>query len=76
MLGTTTRLARTALGALALAGTLTLGGPQDKAPAGPEVGKPAPTFRLNDQTGKSVAFGGQGDHWRVLAFYPKSKTPG
>jgi len=48
------------------------------APAPPEVGQPAPSFRLNDQDGKGVAIGGAAEdgHWTVLAFYPKAATPG
>jgi len=42
----------------------------------PEVGKPAPAFRLNDHTGKIVPFGGKHEHWTVLAFFPKAATPG
>ena len=42
----------------------------------PEVGKPAPKFRVNDHTGKSVTVGEPSDYWTVLAFYPKAATPG
>jgi peroxiredoxin Q/BCP len=42
----------------------------------PAVGKPAPSFRLNDQTGKLVTVGGAAKTWTVLAFYPKAATPG
>jgi hypothetical protein len=50
---------------------------QDSRPTGgPEVGKPAPAFRLNDHTGRIVAFGGKSDRWTVLAFYPKAATAG
>ena len=42
----------------------------------PEIGKPAPAFRLNDQTGKIVALGGKHPSWTVLAFFPKAATPG
>jgi peroxiredoxin Q/BCP len=45
-------------------------------PAGPEVGKPAPSFRLNDQEGVAQAIGGKGERWTVLAFYPKAMTGG
>lgn len=54
---------------------LALQDPED-APALPEVGKPAPAFRLNDQDGTAVAVGGAAERWRVLAFYPKAATPG
>jgi peroxiredoxin Q/BCP len=47
------------------------------SPAEPEVGKPAPAFRLNDHTGKAVDVGGPATtSWTVLAFYPKAMTPG
>jgi peroxiredoxin Q/BCP len=49
----------------------------DEPPKAPEVGKPAPAFRLNDHTGKAVAVGpGATKAWTVLAFYPKAMTPG
>lgn len=51
-------------------------GPEAKPPARPEVGKPAPTFRLNDQEGHAVAVGGASKHWTALAFFPKAATPG
>jgi hypothetical protein len=47
-----------------------------KAPSLPEVGKPAPAFRLNDHHGKAVEVGGKADRWTVIAFYPKAATPG
>ncbi len=43
---------------------------------GPVVGKPAPTFRVNDHTGKAVRVGDKSDAWTVLAFYPMAATPG
>jgi thioredoxin-dependent peroxiredoxin len=47
------------------------------APTGPEVGKPAPAFRLNDHTGKAVEVGGAATTgWTILAFYPKAMTAG
>ncbi len=46
------------------------------AKSGPEVGKPAPVFRLNDHDGDAVAIGGESDNWMLLAFYPKAMTPG
>ncbi|NOT28880.1 MAG: hypothetical protein HOP15_00365 [Planctomycetes bacterium] len=46
------------------------------APKKPEVGKPAPALRLNDQGGKIVALGGKRASWTVLAFFPKAATPG
>ena len=48
----------------------------DKGPVVPEVGKPAPTFRLNDHEGNGVVVGGQTERWTVVAFYPKAMTPG
>lgn len=48
------------------------------------VGKAAPAFRANDDTGALVQFGGgkrrdggnPGKVWTVLAFYPKASTGG
>jgi hypothetical protein len=48
---------------------------QPKAPSLPEVGKPAPTFRLNAHDGHAVKIG-PGENWTVLAFFPKAATPG
>jgi hypothetical protein len=42
----------------------------------PEVGKPAPTGRLNDHTGALQTIGGERDEWMVIAFFPKAMTPG
>ena len=66
------------LAPLALAGTMFLLPGQDtKKDTGPVVGKPAPTFRLNDHEGKAVSVGANDDAlWTVLAFYPKAATPG
>ena len=49
---------------------------QSAEPAPPEVGQPAPAFRLNDQEGRIVEVGGKSDTWTVLAFFPKAMTPG
>jgi len=52
--------------------------PQDApepASAKPTVDQAAPTFRLNDHTGKAVKIG-PGERWSVLAFFPKAATPG
>jgi hypothetical protein len=49
---------------------------QDKGRRAPEVGKPAPLVRLNDDEGKAAALGGAAEHWTVIAFYPKALTPG
>ena len=64
-----------ALASLALNGALRT---QDKAPpqARPEVGKPAPTARLNDYKGNIVALGGKQKNWSLIAFFPKAATPG
>jgi hypothetical protein len=58
--------------------------PQDREEARPAVavGEAAPLARLNDHTGKAVAFGGEtapadtAGAWTVLAFYPKALTGG
>jgi len=42
----------------------------------PEVGKPTPAVRLNDNTGKIITLGGKTQNWSVLAFYPKAMTSG
>jgi peroxiredoxin len=42
----------------------------------PEIGKPAPALRLNDQTGNIVELAGKRAGWTVLAFFPKAATPG
>jgi len=66
-------LMATALSAL----ILPLGGQDAKTKSpGPEVGKPAPTTRLNDSGGVAVSVGGKSEHWTVLAFFPKAATPG
>lgn len=41
-----------------------------------QVGHEAPHFRLNDQSGKATAIGGESQHWTVLAFFPKAATAG
>jgi len=50
--------------------------PAAAEPSIPEVGQPAPKFRLNDHTGAAVAAGGPANNWTVLAFYPKAATRG
>lgn len=44
------------------------------------VGKPAPNFKLPNQLGKPVELAafkkGKAPRWVLLAFYPKSGTPG
>ena len=78
------------LACILAAGTLTVvayNGPQDppqqekqqaREPASPEVGKPAPAFRLNDHDGRAVALGKDSgaDGWTAVAFFPKAATPG
>ncbi len=44
--------------------------------AKPVVGEPAPTFRLNDHTGRAATVDGSSEKWTVLAFFPKAATPG
>jgi len=39
-------------------------------------GDAAPTFRLNNHTGKAISIGGKSETWTVLAFFPKAATPG
>ena len=48
----------------------------DDAPKGPQVGQPAPAFRLNTHEGKAASVGGESETWTVLAFFPKAATPG
>ncbi len=58
---------------IALAATQSTG----KADPKVEIGKPAPSFRLNGEDGKAVQLGPGGEaFWTVLAFYPKAATPG
>ena len=51
-------------------------GDGDSGPKPPEVGQPAPSFRLNDHTGALQEVGGVSNEWTVVAFYPKAMTPG
>ena len=73
-------VARTLLTLTALAGMMasTQDPPTAKtpAPARLAIGKPAPSFTLNDHTGHAVQVGGQGEKWTLLAFFPKAMTPG
>jgi hypothetical protein len=48
----------------------------EQKPVPLKIDAAAPSFRLNDHKGQTVAIGGQQDHWTVLAFYPKAMTPG
>jgi peroxiredoxin Q/BCP len=61
---------RTSAAALILA-VATLG-----VAAAPEVGKPAPDFRLQDQNGKWHTLADHKGQWVVMYFYPKDDTPG
>jgi peroxiredoxin Q/BCP len=61
---------------LVASGLLLFAQADEKKPARPEVGKPAPTFRLNDQSGTVHSIGDKSDEWTVLAFFPKAMTPG
>ena len=61
---------------VALVAALLPGLQESKPDAGPKVGKPAPTARLNDHNGEVVAIGGAQEHWSILAFFPKAATPG
>jgi peroxiredoxin Q/BCP len=54
---------------LALSSVLTLAN-------APEVGKPAPAFKLQDQTGAWRSLADYRGKWVVLYFYPKDNTPG
>ena len=42
----------------------------------PAVGKPAPTFKLQDQAGKWHSLADYKGKWVALYFYPKDDTPG
>ncbi|HCI52065.1 MAG TPA: peroxiredoxin [Gallionella sp.] len=42
----------------------------------PEIGKPAPDFKLDDQHGKPHSLQSYRGKWVVLYFYPKDDTPG
>lgn len=44
--------------------------------ANAEVGKPAPEFKLQDQTGAWRTLADYRGKWVVLYFYPKDNTPG
>jgi peroxiredoxin Q/BCP len=44
--------------------------------AAPEVGSPAPAFRLQDQAGAWHELNDYRGKWLVLYFYPKDDTPG
>ena len=46
------------------------------AAATPQVGSPAPAFRLQDQDGKWHALEEYRGKWVALYFYPKDATPG
>ena len=60
---------------LLLATGLVLAGDDDMERV--DVGAKAPGFRLNDQHGKALSLAEQGEgRWAIVAFYPKSATPG
>src|SRR5262245_17180043 len=42
----------------------------------PPLGKPAPDFRLQDQSGKWQTLADYRGKWVALYFYPKDQTPG
>lgn len=44
--------------------------------ASPQVGEPAPAFRLQDQNGHWRSPADFHGHWLVMYFYPKDFTPG
>jgi peroxiredoxin Q/BCP len=44
--------------------------------ATPQVGQPAPAFKLQDQAGKWHSLGDYKGKWVALYFYPKDDTPG
>jgi peroxiredoxin Q/BCP len=46
------------------------------AAAAPQVGEPAPPFRLQDQAGKWHSLADYKGKWVALYFYPKDDTPG
>lgn len=48
----------------------------DVPPAGPEIGQPAPDYRLQDQRGDWHTLAQEKGQWTVLYFYPKDFTPG
>lgn len=61
---------------LALTSSLAVQDTGRARPRQPEVGSPAPRFRLNDHTGRAAQVGGASRTWTVVAFYPKAATPG
>jgi hypothetical protein len=51
--------------------------PEKAAGTAPVAGDPAPACRLNDQAGKAVDLAAFGKGaWTIVAFFPKSFTPG
>ncbi len=68
-----TRFLHSAAAALATVLLFSTAALADDAPA---VGALAPTFRLQDQTGKWHALADYKGKWVVLYFYPKDSTPG
>ena len=64
------------LAALLVAGFLAALGTVPAAAAGPETGAAAPSFKLQDQTGRWHTLEEYRGKWLVLYFYPKDKTSG
>ena len=60
----------------ALVATLGLLSSPASADNAPAVGSPAPSFRLQDQTGAWRQLEDYRGKWVVLYFYPKDNTPG
>ena len=66
----------TYLSVAAVAALLAFQDTGEEHPVVPEVGEPAPVFRLNDQEGRIATIGGESEMWTALAFYPKAMTGG
>jgi peroxiredoxin Q/BCP len=64
------------LAALLVAGSLAALVTAAAAAAGPEAGAAAPSFKLQDQTGRWHTLEEYRGKWLVLYFYPKDKTSG
>jgi peroxiredoxin Q/BCP len=57
-------------------GCLAVASAASASAAGPDLGSPAPAFRLQDQAGAWHELGEYRGKWVVLYFYPKDNTPG
>lgn len=66
----------TYLSVAAIAALLAFQDTGEEPPVVPEVGQPAPVFRLNDHEGRVATIGGESETWTALAFYPKAMTGG